>query len=171
MRQLLRRRYHETLTAGRKAEAERLKVQVQSTLALLKMVTVGERKARENLHAVETQQMTNEMFAATKSATALLKQLNQVLTPEMIEEAEVEKAAAMKQADACVEALLGGQRREPTTGADVDAFLASLGQAAEPAGPAPPVPVELIYAGSGAAAAPQQRQSARVAEQRQLAEA
>ena len=137
--------------------------EVRGVLALQQLAQAGERKAQENLNALQSSKLTSDMFFASKAATALLKEMNKLVTPEMIEESEVDRLVELKKADDCYKALMGGARPEVSL-ADISDYR---DDGATPAVPRP-APVQLEYDG-GAAAAPQ-RQSARVAA-RQLAEA
>jgi hypothetical protein len=146
---------------------------VQDALMLLKVANAAERKARDNLHALESAQLSSEIFHATAAMTGLLKQVTAALpTPEEIEAVEVDRLAEMKKVDDCYRAMMGGE--EASSGAsaeEVDAYLAAL-RDGEPQLPAVPVPVPIPV--GGAAAVPQPlavRQSSRVASQRQLVEA
>ena len=173
--QLLRTRYREATSAGRAAEAAAVARRVQDALMLLKVANAAERKARDNLHALESAQLSSEIFHATAAMTGLLKQVTAALpTPEEIEAVEVDRLAEMKKVDDCYRAMMGGEEEAASSGAsaeEVDAYLAALREG-EPQLPAVPVPVPIQV--GGAAAVPQPlpvRQSSRVVAQRQLVEA
>jgi hypothetical protein len=176
--QTLRARYHEALAAKNQGAAGRIARQVADALKLVEMNRAGEDKAREYLGAMERRQIANDMYHSSKQVAALLNEMNKAITPEMIEEAEVDRLAAMQRVDEVCQAVMGGAQVKETTAEDVDAFLRAHGFGGEEEGAAViptvlPVPA-LQYAGGGAAAVAQQpaaRQSARVAAQRQAVEA
>ena len=180
--QTLRARYHEALAAKNKGEAGRIARQVADALKLVEMNRVGEDKAREYLGAMERRQIANDMYHASKQVAALLNEMNKAITPEMMEEAEVDRLAAIQRVDDVCQAVLGGERRKETTAEDVAAFLRAQGfageegegEAAAAAAIQTVLPVPALPGGGAAAVAqppPAARQSARVQAQRQAVEA